>query len=441
MKFGSMTKVVAGVALALLLAGGETLAHGASGAQADQKADQADQKAPAPALYPNATRQEPQIDLTEQADADALNKGLDAVNAHNAAVALQILQPFADGTGSKSKYVQAMALQGLASLKYNQQDIKGAIDLQKKALAIGILPNDTYYQLMYMLAQYYVADQQYAQAMTTLQQWRSEGKRETADSYGLEGNIDYRLQKYPEAIAAIKKAESMTDKPKASWTQILTASYAESGQGDQALQLAQQQLTADPTDATTMHNAIALLVQSKKYPEALKLMERARSSGTLTQEQDYVNMAKLYMVIAQNGTDTKANAAKAGQVIDEGMSKGIVKPGYATYMLQGNAAYIGGDDAKAIAAYAKAAPLGTDGEADLRRGQLLLSDGKTNQGKRAVKTAISKGVKHAGTAWMLVAEAERTSKNKPAAIKAMKMAAQDPETRARAKAWLKTAGH
>ncbi|HET6587128.1 MAG TPA: tetratricopeptide repeat protein [Oleiagrimonas sp.] len=436
MKSRSTTKAIAALALVLLLAGGNAVAHAQSDQKADQKSDQA-----APALYPNATREEPKLDLTKQADADALNKGLDAVNAGQAAQAQQILQPFADGTGSESKYVQAMALQGLASLKYNQQDIKGAIDLQKKALAIGIMPNDTYYQLMYMLAQYYVADQQYAQALTTLQQWRREGKRETADSYGLEGNIDYRLEKYPEAIAAIKKAESMTDKPKASWTQILTASYAESGQGDQALQLAQQQLAANPTDATTLHNAIALLVQSQKYPEALKLMEQARSNGTLTQQQDYVNMAKLYLVIAQNGTDTKANAAKAQQVLDEGMTKGIVKPDYDTYMLQGNAAYIAGADAKAIAAYAKAAPLGKDGEADLRRGQLLITAGKSTQGKQAVKTAIGKGVKHKGTAWMLVAEAERAVKNKPAAIEAMKKAAQYPETRARAQAWLKSTGH
>jgi len=41
---------------------------------------------------------------------------------------------------------------------------------------------------------------------------------------------------------------------------------------------------------------------------------------------------------------------------------------------------------------------------------------------------------------MLLAEAERGLKNKPGAIAAMKQAAQDPETSAKANAWLKTAG-
>ena len=41
---------------------------------------------------------------------------------------------------------------------------------------------------------------------------------------------------------------------------------------------------------------------------------------------------------------------------------------------------------------------------------------------------------------MVLAEAERGLKNKQGAIAAMKKAAQDPETAAKAKAWLKNAG-
>jgi hypothetical protein len=436
MKLVSMTKMFAGAMLAMLLVSAPAFAQRHRGDDSSQKGEQKKET-----LYPNATREEPKLDLKDQKDADTLNKGLDAVNNGDTAQAQQILQPLADGSGTKSKYAQALALQGLANLKYNQQDVKGAITLLKQAIDIGVMPNDTYYQLMYMLAQFYVADEQYDQALATLQKWRTEGKRETADSYALEGNIDYRLQKYPEAIAAIQKAKSMTDQPKESWDQILAASYAESGQSDQALELAKAQLAKNPNDSTTLHNTVALLIQAEKYPDAVKLMEQARSSGALTQEKDYINMAKLYLLIGQNGSDPEGNAGKAVQVLDEGMAKGVIKPGYDVYKLQGDAAYIGGDHAKAMAAYAKASPLGKDGEADLRRGQLLIEDHKYTEGKKVVKSAISKGVKHTGTAWMLVAEAERATKNKTAAVAAMKKAAQDPETRSRAQAWLKSAGH
>ena len=430
MKLGSIAKMLAGSTLALMLISGPVVAR-------DHHAK--DQKKAA--LYPDATRKEPKLDLTKQKDADELNKGLNAANAGDTATAKQILEPMAAGTASRSKYVQSLALQGLATMKYQGGDLKGAIADLSKALDIGVMPNDTYFQLMYELSQFYLADQQFDKALATLQKWRTEGKRETADSYALEGNIDYRLQKYSDAIAAIKKAKSMTDKPKASWDQILMASYAESGNTDEAVKAAEAQLQKNPKDATALRNAVSLLVQAQKYPEALKLMEQGLTNGAISTEKDYINTAKLYLVIGQNSSDPTANAKKAYGVIEGGISKGIIKPGYEAYKLEGDAANIAGEYKKAIAAYAKASPMATDGEADLRRGQLLLNENKHSQGRKAVQTAISKGVKHMGVAYMLLAEAERAMKNKPAAIAAMKKAATYPETHKKAEAWLKSAGH
>ena len=108
------------------------------------------------------------------------------------------------------------------------------------------LPNDTYFQLEYELAQFQIADEQYQAASTPSPSGAAEGKKETAASYGLEGTAYYRLNKYPEAIAAIKKAQSMSDKQEASWNQILMASYAETGQSDQAAALAQQENAQQP---------------------------------------------------------------------------------------------------------------------------------------------------------------------------------------------------
>src|SRR6201996_9453853 len=213
MKRVPLIKMLAGSALALAVVSTPVIASNAN--SKDKKE----------ALYPNATRAEPKLDLTSEKDQKALNEGLDAVNAQDKEKATQILQPIADS--SKSKYAQALALQGLANVHYNDGDVKGAIDLLKRSLDNGTMPNDTYFQLEYMLAQFYVADEQYQPALDTITKWRAEGKKETADSYALEGNADYRLEKYPEAIAAIKKAQSLTDKPNDNWNQILMASYSE----------------------------------------------------------------------------------------------------------------------------------------------------------------------------------------------------------------------
>lgn len=388
--------------------------------------------------YPNATRVAPKLDLTSQKEQKQLNEGLDAVSAGDKAKAEQILQPLVDG--SKSKYAQALALQGLATIKYNDGDYKGAISLLQRSLANGVMPNDTYFQLQYMLAQLQLADEQYQASLDTIAKWRAEGKKETASSYATEGNDDYRLGKYPEAIAAIKKAQSLTDKPEASWNQILMASYAESGQGDQASKLAEQNYTANPNDPNALNNAVAVLMQAQKDPEAIQLMEKARADGTLKSESNYVNLAKLYLITGQSSGDTKPNATKASQVLEEGMAKGVITSSSENEMLLGQSYEMADNVSKALDAYGKAASNATDGEASLRAGQLLLTESKFSQAKGVIQQAIDKGVKHKGTAYMMLAESERGLKNKPAAIAAMKMAAQQPETAEKAKAWLKKSG-
>jgi len=389
-------------------------------------------------LYPNATRTEPKLDLTSAKDQTNLNEGLDAVNAGDKAKAQQILQPIVDG--SKSKYAQSLALQGLANLAYNDGDVKGAISLLQRSLAIGVLPNDTYFQLQYMLAQFQLADEQYQAALDTVAKWRAEGKKETADSYALEGNAYYRLAKYPEAIAAITKAKSLSTKAEPSWDQILMASYAESGQDDKAAALATSQLSSNPDDPNALNNAVAVLMQAHKYPEAIQLMEKARAAGTLTKESHYVNLAKLYLITGQESSDPAPNATKATQVLEDGMSKGVVKPTAETYVLLGQAAEIGNKTDQAVGYYTKAQPLANDGEPALRASRLMLSENKYKQAKTLVQTALDKGVKEKGKAYMILAESERGMKNKPAAVAAMKKAAQDPETAAKAKAWLQKAG-
>ncbi len=390
--------------------------------------------------YPNATRVAPKLDLTSEKDQKNLNAGLDAVSAGDKAKALQYLQPIADG-GSKSKYAQALALQGLATIKYNDNDTKGAIALLQQSLANGVLPNDTYFQLEYMLAQFQVADEEYQPALDTLNKWRAEGKKETANSYALEGNVDYRLGKFPEAIAAIKKAQSLTDKPEASWNQILMASYSQSGQSDQAAQVAQQQLAANPNDSNALDNAVTVLMQANKNDEAIQVMEKARASGALKTEANYVNLAKLYLIRAQSSsTDSKPDATKSAQVLDEGMSKSIVPPSADNYLLLGEANELSDNTSKAVDAYTKALPTAEDGEAGIRGGQILLSEQKYSAAKAMIQQGIDKGVKQKGAAYMLLAESDRGLKDKAGAIAAMKQAAQDPQTADKANAWLKKAG-
>lgn len=425
MKHTPLFTLLAGAALAFTFAAAPTCALAAS---KDKPVVQ----------YPDTKREAPKLDLTSEKDQKALNEGLDAVNNGDKAKAEQILQPIVDG--SKSKYAQAIALQGLANLTYNAGDVKGAIPLLKRALDNGVMPNDTYFQLMYELAQFYTADEQYQNALDTIAKWRVEGKKETADSYGLEGVNDYRLQKYPEAIAAIQKAKSLTTEPKDSWTQVLMASYAESGQGAEAAKMAKAAYEKNPTDNSLLHNASTILLQQQDYAGAIQVFELGRSNGTLKDQGDWINLVKAYLLQAQNGGDTKTGSAKALAAFEDGLAKGDIQASADNYKLAGDAATIGENDAKAIAYYQKAAPLAKDGEIDVALARTYFQDQKFADARKHLQQGLAKGVKHRGHAYMMLAECDRELKDKPAAVTAMMEAAKDPETAGKAKEWLRKAG-
>lgn len=428
MKHASL-KMLAGAALALMLASTPALASDNSSGDQQKAAPQ----------YPNATRKEPKLDLTDKKEQEALNKGLDAAQANNKDQAEQILQPLVDK--SKSKYVQAMALQGLARVHATNNDLPGGIDLLKRALDNGVMPNDAYFQLEYELATFYVLNQQYQQAIDEVEKWRAEGKKETPESYALEGEAYYRLKKYPEAIAAIKKAQSMNSKPDPRWNQLLMLAYDDSGQKDKAAEIAKQAAAASPNDPTSFHNALSLDIQMQKYDDALKLMEDGKAKGLLTTENDYVTLAKLYMNKAQDqGTqDPGPLTDKAVEVLQEGMTKGIVKPSAENYVLMGDAHMIGGDANAAADAYQKAIPLASDGEPAYKAGVALVTQNEFSKAKTLLQQAISKGVKHKGKAYMALAQANIGLKDKAAAADAVLEAEKDPETKAQAEKWLKQA--
>ncbi|MBE1162114.1 hypothetical protein IGX34_17150 [Dyella sp. 7MK23] len=422
--------MLAGAAFALMLASTPALASDNS-SSSDQKA--------AP-LYPNATRKEPKLDLTDSKEQKQLNDGIDAAQNNDKDKATQLLQPLVQN--SKSKYAQAMALQALARIDATSNNLPAGIDKLKQALDNGVLPNDAYFQIEYELATFYLLNQQYQPAIDTVEKWRTEGKKETPESYALEGEAYYRLQKYPDSITAITKAQSLTDKPDPRWNQLLMLDYNETGQKDKAAALAKQAVAASPTDPTSFHNALSLDIQSQNYTDALKLMEQTRTDGKVPfSENDYVTMAKLYMNDAQSDSnqDPTADSQKAVQVLQDGMGKGIVKSSADNFMLLGDANLIGQNYTDAAAAYQKAAPLASDGEPAYKAGLAYVMANQYSEGKQLLQQAINKGVKHKGKAYMALAQANAGLKDKAAAADAVMQAEKDPETAAQAKKWLKDA--
>jgi thioredoxin-like negative regulator of GroEL len=383
--------------------------------------------------YPNATRHAPKSDLSSSSDQKLLQAAIDANNSGDEAKAKESAQKVLDS--SRSKYAKGIALEVLANMQFNAQDYKGAIAGYQKLIELNSVSNDAYYDAMYNMAAAYIADGQYQPALDELKQWREQGKRDTAEANALEGNVYYRLQKYPEAIAAMKKAMSMTDKPKESWNSILMASYSESGQAGQASDVIEQQLAKDPTNKALAHNALVVYTQANQPDKALALLDREQKQGMISDENDYVSAAKFYASIGQNSAKPEI-ALRGAALLQQGFDKGAVKASADNYKLLGNSYMIAQKEDQALAAYGKASPLASNGDIDYLRAEILGSQTEWAQARDVLSKGIARGVTHTGKAYLLLGKLNLGLKNRSAAKAAFVKAEQDADTRSEARAEL-----
>ena len=380
--------------------------------------------------YPNAKRESPRVDLRSEREQKLLQNGYDALNKNDDAKATTDLDKVLKD--AQSKYAKAMAYRGLAQIKLTSGDSAAAIPLLQQALDLNSLPNDDYFNTMLTLAQVQAQAEQWQPALTTLQKWMSEGGKQSGEAYALEGNIQYRLNQYPQAVQAMKQALALKADAPDSWHQLLMASYAGMNDYTAAAKVEQDVLAKNPGDKTALKNLVSLYIQAKQPQNAIKTMEDGLQRGLFTTEKDYLNLAQMYLYVAQNEQDPKADALKAAALLQDGLQKGIVKPGLDPYKQLGNAYYIAGNYDQAMAAWTKGSPYADNGELDMLRAQILLQDQNFSEGRALAQTALQRGVKRVGAAWTLVGNADLALKDRKGAIAAFEKAAQDPETKAQA---------
>ncbi len=291
---------------------------------------------------------------------------------------------------------KAVAAQLASQAAYNLDDSPGTIAYLKQAIQLNALDNNNHFQLMYMLAQVQMQEDQYTEGLATLDRYLAETQSKKPEDLALKGQGLYQAERYAEAIPVLKQAIEMSPEPKDNWQQLLLASYAESGQSADAIQLAEQIVAKAPADKKAQLNLANVYLQSDKLDQAAAVLEKLRASGQLTDEKDY---RQLYITYANMDGKEKDVIA----VINDGMQKGILKPDQQTYIALAQSYYYSEQLAPAIEAWKKAAPLSKDGETYLNLAKVLWQENRIPEAKQAAKSALEKGVKKPEDAKKIIA--------------------------------------
>ncbi|GAB2510995.1 tetratricopeptide repeat protein [Pseudoxanthomonas sangjuensis] len=334
--------------------------------------------------YPDAAREEPKVKSAPKL-AKKEQKLIDTFNDSE----FEAAKPLAEellADPAATDYDKALVNFLAAQIAYNLDDNAAAKAYAQKAIELNALDNNNHFTAMQFLAQLQTQDDQYAEALATLDRFFAETKSQKPEDLVIKGNALYRADKPAEAIPFLKQAIDATPEPKNEWVQLLMASYADAGQNAQAIQLAEQLAAKAPDDKKAQLNLVSVYQQADQMDKAAAVLEKLRAAGQLTEDRDY---RQLYITYAN--MDGKEKQAIA--VINEGLQKGVLKPDHQTYIALAQSYYYSEQIPQAIDAWKKAAPLAPNGETYLNLARVLHQEGRIAEAKQAAQSALDKGVK------------------------------------------------
>ncbi len=286
--------------------------------------------------------------------------------------------------------------------KKDNNNHAAAIPLLEDMIRLDALDNDNHYGMMHQLAQRYLLDQDYQNALDTSNKFTAETKTETREILSVKGNSLYRLKRLQEAVPVLEKVLALdsTDVP---ITQMLTRAYAETGQLEKAAILTKTLAKTAGNDSSSKINLAIGYRDAKQYQQAADVIAELRQSKQLVEERDYLTAMNIYSAMKNKEDDMV-------EVVQEGLDKGVLKPTASNYNVLAEAYYYssrGDGTAKAMQNWSKAAPLSKDGAVYLNLAIVQCQEEMWAACKESAKNAIAKGGINANDAKSQIANADK----------------------------------
>jgi tetratricopeptide (TPR) repeat protein len=246
------------------------------------------------------------------------------------------------------------------------------------------------------------------------------------------------------------------------YTASLEGKYPESiGYYEQAL--ATNALPPDQAESTQF-NLGQLYVATKRYDEAIRVLEARTAAGAKATPESDMALANAYwgkgegaraLPLAQSAAAARPDApeawlrllatlyidqkqyAQGAEVLDKAIAEGRVEPNAKMLDLLASAWFKAGKPDEAEAALRRAASNSADGRPDQRLGHLLIERKKWSEAIPVLKDALRKGgLERPADAQLLLGIASFESGDYAGAKTALQAATADPATRKEAREWL-----
>lgn len=302
--------------------------------------------------------------------------------------------------------------------------------LQQEELPLS-LEQDT----MLALAQLYVQEERYQEALGMLERWFEIAENPGTTPYVLKAQIHYQLEQYREGIPAIQRAieiaETQGRQIEESWYQLLSFFHHQLEDMPNFIETLSILFENWPKKDYLVQLAGAYSEQGQDE-RMLALYEAAHEAEWLTRSQEFVTLAQLFL--------QSEVPYKAASLLQQGLDDGTIEGTESNWRLLSQAWQLAQEHEKALPALTRAAELSDDGELSVMLAQSYAQLGRWEECASAARDGLrAGGIDRADQANMLLGNCLAEQKDYEAAVTAFQAAlrdAEDDRSRRSARQWI-----
>jgi tetratricopeptide (TPR) repeat protein len=360
-------------------------------------------------------------------------KAQEALATEQWAEALEILQEMKDRKKLKGIETATMwQFYGFIYSSRNPPDYKKALVAFENALKPGALPQATQTATYMNVAQLYVMQERYSDALRTFDKYFANTEDPSPDAYYMYAIALTQKGSTRKAIPWAIKAINASANPKEPWLQLLSSLYFETKQYRKAVSVLEILVARFPKKNYFIQLA-ALNNELGKEQRALAVLELAFHQDMLDQDSEYRNLAQLFLA--------QEIPYQAALVLQKGMRSGTVKKDRKAYDMISQAWLLAREREKAIDPLTRSAARSKKGEAYLRLAQLHLDVANWSAAEAALQNGLKKGgLKKPALAHILLGIAQFNQENWEDARDSFFEAREYEKSKETATQWLKQVG-
>lgn len=322
--------------------------------------------------------------------------------------------------------------QMLASIENELGNAAGARQHLENAIKYGEMPPELATATRFSIAQLYMGEEKWQEAIDSLNQWFAATPNPNSQAYYLRAICNYQMEKYKEALPdaekAVELASSTSTGPTEGWLQLLLALRIQREEWEASIPLLQQLVAIKPSKKAYYMQLSSVYGQMGNFKDAIVPVQLAYLAGLLDQDSEYRRLGQLLLHLD--------NPYRCTRVLDDGMTKEIVKPDEKLWELLGNCWIAARHYDKSLEPLGKGAELATDGKLFQRIGEVRIQREEWDEAVKALKRALDKGVQNPCQVKLLLGIAYFSAEKKGDAKSWFQRATDNQQCRESSEKWL-----